>query len=80
MAPEGRFGDAWDEIQGRRVDEVPGGRVRVLLLRADFPGPWSVQVDVDADPAGQVLAEVEQEIVAAVRACGVPVAAVVRHP
>jgi hypothetical protein len=76
LRPEGRLEDGWDEILGRRVDEVPGGRIQILLYRADDPGPWAFHVNVDGDPAADALRAVQDELVAAARANGMAVAGV----
>jgi hypothetical protein len=79
LRPEGRLDDAWDEIQGRRVDEVPGGRVQILLYRTDVPGPWAFYLNVEGDPSAEALRAVEEQVVAAARGTGLTVADVSRR-
>jgi hypothetical protein len=79
LHPEGRLGDAWDQIQGRRVDEVPGGRIQILLYRFDVPGPWEFHLGIESDPSVDALRAVEEQVVAAAHATGLTVADVSRR-
>jgi hypothetical protein len=79
LHPEGRLDDAWDQIQGERVDEVPGGRVQILLYRFDVPGPWEFQLNIEGEPSAETLRAVEEQVVAAVQATGLTVADVSRR-
>jgi hypothetical protein len=79
LRPEGRLSDAWDEIQGRRTDEVTGGRLQILLYRDDVAGPWAFHVNVEGEPSEPALRAVEQELTAAATANGLSVTGVVRR-
>jgi hypothetical protein len=79
LRPEGRLDDAWDEIQGERVDEVPGGRIQILLYRFDLPGPWEFHLNIEDDPSAEALRTAEEQVVAAAGAVGLTVAGVSRH-
>jgi hypothetical protein len=79
LTPEGRYGDDWDQILGRRTDEVPGGRLQILLYREDSPGPWAVHINAEGEPSPAALSAVEQEITEAVRDAGLAVAGVSRR-
>jgi hypothetical protein len=76
LEPEGRLDDPYDEIQGRRADEAPGGRLEILLCRTNVGGPWSFGVDVDGQPPVEVVRAVVEEVAAAAQWVGLTVAAV----
>lgn len=73
LQPEGRIDDAWDEILGRRIDEAPGGRVKLLLYRADVEGPWAFHLHVEDAPDTEAVHAVVREAVAAAKASGLEV-------
>jgi hypothetical protein len=79
LKPEGRFEDGWDEILGRRTDEVEGGRLQILLYRGDTAGPWAFHVNAEGEPSGEALRAAEEEVAAAARANGLTVTAVSRR-
>jgi hypothetical protein len=79
LAPEGRYGDDWDQILGRRTEEVPGGRLEILLYREDSAGPWAVHINAEGEPGPAALNAAEQEITEAVRGAGLAVAGVSRR-
>jgi hypothetical protein len=79
LKPEGRFDDAWDEIQGERIDEVPGGRLKILLFREDVPGPWEFRIHAEGEPPTDALQAVEEELAAAARAIGLTVTETTRR-
>jgi hypothetical protein len=79
LEPEGRFGDGWDEILGRRIDDVEGGRLQILLCRDDTTGPWAFHVNVEDEPSAEALRGVEEEIIAAARANSLTVTEVSRR-
>jgi hypothetical protein len=80
LRPEGRLGDAYDEIQGRRVDEVPGGEIEVLLERMDIGGPWSFHVYGNTEsPVDAHLAALEAELTATALSSGLTVERVDRR-
>jgi hypothetical protein len=73
LKPEGRPGDAWDEILGRRTEDAPGGRVQLLLYREDVDGPWAFHLNVQDAPAVESLNALVEEAVGAARASGLAV-------
>jgi hypothetical protein len=79
LKPEGRFADGWDEILGRRTDDVEGGRLQVLLYRDDTTGPWAFHVNAEGKASADALRALEEEIAAAARANGLTVTAVSRR-
>jgi hypothetical protein len=79
LTPEGRFDDGWDEILGRRTDEVDGGRLQILLHRDDTDGPWAFHLNVEGEPAAAVLSAAEAEVANAATANGLTVTAVLRR-
>ena len=76
LAPEGRLGDAWDEILGRRTDEAPGGRIQLLLYREDLEGPWAFHLNVEDAPAIESVNALVDEAVTAAQASGLAVTGV----
>jgi hypothetical protein len=79
LQPEGRLSDGWDEILGRRTDEVTDGRLQVLLYRDDVAGPWAFHVNAEGNPSEQALRTVEEELAAAAQANGLSVTDVARR-
>jgi hypothetical protein len=79
LEPEGRLSDAYDQIQGQRIVDVPGGRLKVLLIRDDVGGPWSFRVNAEDQPSTEALRAAEAEVVAAAEAAGMAVVAVSRR-
>jgi hypothetical protein len=79
LARRGRYGDAWDQIQGERADEVAGGRIEVLLIRDDLGGPWELVVNLSGQPAPAAVAAVESDLVTAAAGQGVTVREVRRR-
>ncbi len=79
LRPEGRLTDGWDEILGRRVDDVLGGRVQVVLYREDYDGPWSFHLNVEGEPSAEALSAVTDEVTAAAVAAGMTVVGVSRR-
>ena len=78
LRPQGRLGDAWDQIQGERIDEVPGGRVEIVLNRDDLGGPWSFRLHAEDQPTADALRALEEEVCAAAGAVGLTVTGVTR--
>jgi hypothetical protein len=79
LEPEGRLSDAYDQIQGQRIVDVPGGRLKVLLIRDDIGGPWSFRVNAEDQPSTGALRAVEAEVAAAAQAVGLTVVGVSRR-
>ena len=79
LRPEGRLGDAWDQIQGERIDEVPGGRLEIVLNRDDLGGPWSFRLHAEDQPSTESLRALEAEVSAAAEAVGLTVTGVTRR-
>ena len=79
LEPEGRLSDAYDQIQGQRVVDVPGGRLKVVLIRDDIGGPWSFRVNAEDQPSTGALRAVEAEVTAAAEAAGLAVLGVTRR-
>ncbi|BCJ41334.1 hypothetical protein GCM10010168_89060 [Actinoplanes ianthinogenes] len=78
LTPEGRFTDDQDEIFGRRVVPVGDGQVQIRLLRDDVREGWEVDLSLDGDARPDVLAPIEEEILAAAAAAGLTVEGVLR--
>jgi len=76
----GRLSDDWDQLLGRRVDSVPGGRVQIVLYRADTHGPWELRVSAEGDPPADAIRQAENEATSAAEVVGLSVAAVWRRP
>jgi hypothetical protein len=79
LRPQGRLGDDWDQIFGLRVDDVPGGRVEVMLFRFDTPAPWMVYLNVEGEPSAEALQAVQAEVVEAATESGLIVSGVRRR-
>jgi hypothetical protein len=77
----GRLGDDWDEIFGERSDDVPGGRLMILLLRDDVDGPWKWEVQVSSEDGVEVSSfqHLEDEVRSAVESVGLQVAGIWRR-
>jgi hypothetical protein len=58
------------EIQGERIDEVPGGRLKILLFREDVLGPWEFHLNAEAEPSVEALRTMEEEVAAAAQTVG----------
>jgi Na+/glutamate symporter len=50
------------EIQGERIDEVPGGRLKI--------GPWEFHLNAEAEPSVEALRTMEEEVAAAAQTVG----------
>ncbi|MDT4995696.1 MAG: hypothetical protein QOH97_5588 [Actinoplanes sp.] len=79
LKPEGRISDDWDQIFGERVAHTDYGQVEIQLARDDDSHPpiWNVDLLVD-DGSRVALSVVEQEISAAIVACGLAVTEIFR--
>jgi hypothetical protein len=77
----GRLSDDWDEVLGRRRDEVPGGRLMILLIRDDSDGPWKWKVKVSSEDGVEVSSfqHLEDEVRSAVESVGLQVTGVWRR-
>ncbi|MFC4145220.1 hypothetical protein ACFO0M_03025 [Micromonospora mangrovi] len=77
----GRLGDDWDEILGRRRDDVPGGRLLILLVREDVNGPWEWKVQVSSEDGVEVSSfqQWENEVRSGIESVGLQVTDVWRR-
>ncbi|MCI4065039.1 hypothetical protein MRQ36_21725 [Micromonospora sp. R77] len=77
----GRLGDDWDEIFGDRSDDVPGGRLMILLIRDDSDGTWKWKVKVSSEDGVEVSSfqHLEDEVRSAVESVGLQVTGVWRR-
>ena len=58
---------------GRRIDEVAGGRVQLLLTREDVEGPWGLRLNVEDSPDADALHAIVREAVDVAEASGLAV-------
>ncbi|MCI4065040.1 hypothetical protein MRQ36_21730 [Micromonospora sp. R77] len=75
----GRLTDDWDQILGRRRNDVPGGRLLILLFREDTDGPWEVQIDSEGDVDAFSFQHLENEARSAVESVGMQVTGIWRR-
>jgi hypothetical protein len=66
----GRLDDAWDQIFGERSDDVPGGRLLILLFRHDVDGPWEVQINSENGVEASSIQHLENEVRSALESVG----------
>ncbi|GAA3453706.1 hypothetical protein [Dactylosporangium matsuzakiense] len=76
LKPEGRLGDAYDDVLGTGTREVPGGRAQIVLYRHDLDGPWEFHINAEDQPAADSLATLVDEVGAAAVRAGLAVTGV----
>lgn len=76
----GRLTDDWDQILGERVNGVSGGRVKIVLYRADTHGPWELRVSAEGDPPADAIRQAENQARSAAEVVGLSVEDVWRRP
>ncbi|MFC4145219.1 hypothetical protein ACFO0M_03020 [Micromonospora mangrovi] len=77
----GRLTDDWDQILGERSDDVPGGRLMILLIRDDSDGPWKWEVQVSSEDGAEVSSfqHLEDEMRSGIESVGLQVTGIWRR-